>query len=166
MVFVVIIFTIFVVIYYRVFPLLFCFLLGDPNDVSPQRQLNVIFNVFGTPTPENWPGVEELPGYVKFVERSPLNLVELFSPHIYQQQLRAQEAAANAIASSGSSSDAVATASEIVSHEVELLKQLMTLNPATRLEAKEALNHSYFQLAPLPCLPSELPKASQLLQTS
>ena len=35
---------------------------------------------------------------------------------------------------------------------------MLTLNPARRITAQQALDHEYFKSAPLPCPPSGLPK--------
>lgn len=40
---------------------------------------------------------------------------------------------------------------------IDLLVDLMTLDPSKRISAEHALNHPYFESDPLPCLPSELP---------
>lgn len=39
-------------------------------------------------------------------------------------------------------------------HGVDLVFQLLTLNPATRITAFDALDHDYFWTEPLPCDPS------------
>ena len=43
-------------------------------------------------------------------------------------------------------------------HTVDLLDQMLILNPARRITAHKALEHDYFKAAPAPCLPSALPK--------
>ena len=45
---------------------------------SDLGQLAKIFNVLGTPTPENWPHVTLLPNYVEFETRGPMDLTILF----------------------------------------------------------------------------------------
>ncbi|KAK2947650.1 putative Cyclin-dependent kinase C-1 [Blattamonas nauphoetae] len=40
---------------------------------------------------------------------------------------------------------------------LNLLERLLTLNPAKRITAHDALNHDYFWTDPLPCAPSEVP---------
>lgn len=39
-----------------------------------------------------------------------------------------------------------------------MLEQLLRLNPATRLTARQALDHDYFRTEPVACAPSTLPK--------
>ena len=38
------------------------------------------------------------------------------------------------------------------------MEKMLTLNPANRINARDALAHPYFTNAPLPCRPEELPK--------
>ena len=40
---------------------------------------------------------------------------------------------------------------------LDLLECMLVLNPANRITAKQALEHSYFTTAPLPCKSEELP---------
>lgn len=41
---------------------------------------------------------------------------------------------------------------------LNLLEQLLTLNPAKRISARDALNHFYFKSMPLPTEPEKLPR--------
>jgi len=41
---------------------------------------------------------------------------------------------------------------------LDLLDKMLTLNPDSRITAKEAILHEYFTTAPLPCTASEMPK--------
>lgn len=48
--------------------------------------------------------------------------------------------------------------SSVDSLGLDLLDRMLTLNPDSRITAKEALEHQYFKSDPLPCEPSEMPK--------
>lgn len=41
---------------------------------------------------------------------------------------------------------------------LDLLTQLLTLNPANRIKVSDVLNHPYFTVEPLPCAKEEIPK--------
>jgi cyclin-dependent kinase 12/13 len=93
-----------------------------------------IYDVCGTPSEENWPGVSRLHlfGELGPREHRPRRLkakycnAELY-PNFDEQAL-------------------------------DLLDKLLALNPADRLSADEALAHPYFSSEPLPCEPGDLPK--------
>ncbi|KAJ3319977.1 kinase subunit of RNA polymerase II carboxy-terminal domain kinase I [Boothiomyces sp. JEL0866] len=96
------------------------------------EQLELIFKLCGSPTPENFPEISTLPWY-EFVNFPPCDriLVKEFSNESYglSQQF------------------------------VLLLDALLALSPASRPTAKQALSHPYFTSElPLPCEPRELPK--------
>ena len=40
---------------------------------------------------------------------------------------------------------------------IDLIEKMLDVNPDTRITAKDALNHKYFQSDPLPCAPEEFP---------
>lgn len=46
---------------------------------SDLEQLNLIFKVFGTPKEEEYPSITELSGYIKFNEKDPIILEDLFT---------------------------------------------------------------------------------------
>lgn len=46
---------------------------------SDLEQLNLIFKVFGTPREEEYPSITELSGYIKFNEKDPIILEDLFT---------------------------------------------------------------------------------------
>lgn len=49
-----------------------------PGIESSVSQLGKIFNVLGTPTEADWPGMTLLPSHVEFEAREPLDLKNLF----------------------------------------------------------------------------------------
>ncbi|KAI6105551.1 Pkinase-domain-containing protein [Pisolithus sp. B1] len=89
------------------------------------HQLEVIYRVFGTPTPERWPGITELPWYelVKPKEAIPNHFRELFRRWLSPAAL-------------------------------DLAEQLLTYDPAKRVTAIQALEAPYFDVElPPPELP-------------
>lgn len=89
------------------------------------HQLEVIYRVFGTPTPERWPGITELPWYelVKPKEVAPDHFRELFQRWLSPAAL-------------------------------DLAEQLLTYDPAKRVTAIQALEAPYFKVEqPPPELP-------------
>ena len=82
------------------------------------EQLAKIFNVLGTPTDKNWPGVEFLPNYTEFEAREPLDLRPLF----------------------GSSSVLPGTSTPA---NMDLLKCMLTLNPQKRITASQVRHKSF-----------------------
>jgi len=77
-------------------------------------QLGKIFNVIGTPTTTNWPGVELLPLYMEFEYRQPMNLISLFRH-----------------------SSSKVSGKESIPLELDLLLRLLTLDPTKRLTATQ-----------------------------
>lgn len=103
-------------------------LVGKPilTGESDTHQLELIFDLCGTPTEENMPGWRNLPGGASLtpVARTG-NLPQRFRQH-------------GPLA-------------------ISLLKELLKLNWKTRINAFDALQHSYFKTAPYPAAPGDLP---------
>jgi cyclin-dependent kinase 7 len=96
---------------------------GPETELS---QLQRIFSILGTPSPNDWPNVNCLPNYLQFSPITPKPLSTLFPT---------------------ASSDCV-----------DLLKQLLQLNPNKRLTAEQALCHNYFTSNPAMTPIQSLPK--------
>ncbi|XP_004620993.1 cyclin-dependent kinase 20 isoform X1 [Sorex araneus] len=94
------------------------------NDIE---QLCCVLRVLGTPNPQIWPEITELPDYnkISFKERAALPLQEVL-PDAPPQAL-------------------------------DLLGHFLLYPPRRRIAASQALLHQYFFTAPLPAHPSELP---------
>ena len=87
-------------------------------------QIDKIFEVCGTPTEEDWPGVSSLPFF------------SLLKPKKqYKRCLRTK-----------------VTGRFVTEDAIDLLDKLLVLNPKNRLTAAEALAHPYFTNSPLPKL--------------
>ncbi|KAK6541721.1 serine/threonine protein kinase, CMGC, CDC2/CDK subfamily [Orbilia ellipsospora] len=95
---------------------------------SDTHQIELIFQLCGSPSERNMPGWEKLPD---------ARLVKSFGN--YPRTLEAQF---NILGSSG----------------VALLSELLKLDPRTRVNAMDALEHEYFRVEPLPAKPSDLPE--------
>ncbi|KAK1361738.1 Protein kinase domain-containing protein [Heracleum sosnowskyi] len=91
-------------------------------------QLKKIFELCGTPDEINWPGVSRTPWYTKFVPSRPMK-------RRVREMFR-----------------------HFDRHALDLLEKMLTLNPAQRISAKDALDAEYFWTDPLPCNPESLPK--------
>ncbi|TFK86661.1 Pkinase-domain-containing protein [Polyporus arcularius HHB13444] len=94
---------------------------------SDLDQLDKIWQLCGTPTPEEWPEYDLLPG---------CEGVKNFASH--PRRLRK-------------------TYDTIGHETVDLLDKLMVCNPRKRLTAAQALDHDYFWTDPLPADPKSLP---------
>ncbi|XP_017197951.2 cyclin-dependent kinase 20 isoform X2 [Oryctolagus cuniculus] len=94
------------------------------NDIE---QLCCVLRILGTPSPQVWPEITELPDYnkISFKEQAPVPLEEVL-PDASPQAL-------------------------------DLLGQFLLYPPRQRILASQALLHQYFFTAPLPAHPSELP---------
>lgn len=94
-------------------------------------QLVVTFKALGTPTEQNWPGVNDLPGYTS---------LQVFPPPS-RQELRNRFLAASEAA-------------------IDLMCKLTELDPNKRITSSGALTHKYFIESPLPTRPDSLPRRS------
>uniref|UniRef100_A0AAA9S1Z1 Cyclin-dependent kinase 20 n=2 Tax=Bovidae TaxID=9895 RepID=A0AAA9S1Z1_BOVIN len=94
------------------------------NDIE---QLCCVLRILGTPSPQVWPEITELPDYnkISFKEQAPVPLEEVL-PDASPQAL-------------------------------DLLGRFLLYPPQQRISASQALLHHYFFTAPLPVHPSELP---------
>ncbi|KHN26013.1 Cyclin-dependent kinase C-2 [Glycine soja] len=92
------------------------------------EQLNKIYELCGAPNEVNWPGVSKIPYYNKFMPTRPM-----------KRRLRE-------------------VFRHFDHHALELLEKMLTLDPAQRITAKDALDAEYFWTDPLPCDPKSLPK--------
>ncbi|XP_006902624.1 PREDICTED: cyclin-dependent kinase 20-like isoform X2 [Elephantulus edwardii] len=99
------------------------------NDIE---QLCCVLRILGTPSPQVWPEITELPDYnkISFKEQAPVPLEEVLS-----------DASPQAL---------------------DLLGQFLLYPPCQRIKASQALLHGYFFTAPLPAHPSELPIPQRL----
>ncbi|XP_023579339.1 cyclin-dependent kinase 20 isoform X2 [Octodon degus] len=94
------------------------------NDIE---QLCCVLRILGTPSPQIWPEITELPDYnkISFKEQAPVPLEEVLP--------------------------------DASSQALDLLGRFLLYPPGQRIAASQALLHQYFFTAPLPAHPSELP---------
>uniref|UniRef100_A0A8C9QGA5 Cyclin-dependent kinase 20 n=1 Tax=Spermophilus dauricus TaxID=99837 RepID=A0A8C9QGA5_SPEDA len=94
------------------------------NDIE---QLCCVLHILGTPSPQVWPEITELPDYnkISFKEQAPVPLEEVLSDASLQA--------------------------------LDLLAQFLLYPPCQRIAASQAFLYQYFFTAPLPAHPSELP---------
>ncbi|CAG8548116.1 10423_t:CDS:2 [Racocetra persica] len=93
-------------------------------------QLEKIFELMGVPTCQEWPSIIDLPWYVA------LQFPEILKPKFREIYSKVLSSAA-----------------------LELVEALLSVNPAKRPSAREALNFAYFTSEePLACSPGELPE--------
>lgn len=101
-----------------------------PGGSMELSQIQTTFQVCGTPTVEDWPGVVNLPWWDKFKPTSKCQ-------RIISEEFKKFLPVAG----------------------LDLLNRLLTLDPSKRITAEEALSHPYFYLEePALCLPSSFPK--------
>jgi cyclin-dependent kinase 7 len=104
--------------------------LAGATDVN---QLELICRLIGTPTEENWPGVSSLEAYVAMSK---------------DKQLVPQR----------SKADWLAQFLTIGKEGVDLLMQMMTLDPNKRISATDALRHAWWTIEPRPTKAEDLPR--------
>jgi len=107
---------------------------------STIEQLQRIFNVMGTPNCSaescSWAGVEELPDYVAFQARVPLDLETLIVTTYHESN-----------------------------ESLALLRNILKLDPRRRFTAENCLKDEYFKIGSAPTVPANLPH-SKLLGTA
>jgi cyclin-dependent kinase 12/13 len=95
------------------------------------EQLDMIWQVCGTPTKENWPDV---------TNETKFPLYKMFRPERQQPRVLREKF------------------HNFPKAALDLLDRLLTLDPTKRATAAEALDSDFFWTEPLPCSPEELPK--------
>ena len=96
---------------------------------NEMEQLDLIFKLCGTPTPNNWPDAERLPWAAKtFIAKKP------FPRRVHEVFRRFPHNARS------------------------LVDKFLTLDPSQRISSKDALDSDYFWEEPMPSSPKELPK--------
>ncbi|WJX32008.1 Cyclin-dependent kinase C-1 [Trifolium repens] len=91
------------------------------------EQLNKIFELCGAPNEANWPGVQNTPLYNQFKPTIPM---KRRLGEVFRR---------------------------FDPNALDLLEKMLTLDPAQRILAKDALDAEYFWTDPLPCDPKRLP---------
>lgn len=89
--------------------------------IDEVQQLCKIYNIMGTPNPEDWPEITQLPWFDMLTPRvvKPSRFSELYAPKMSELGF-------------------------------DLASQLLQMNPRKRVTADEALTHPWFTLEPLP----------------
>lgn len=91
----------------------------------------------GTPSVHIWPNVNLLPNYIEFESREPLNLSTLFPNYDENHE------------------------SNTSSSLLQLVTDMLTLDPLRRLSASQCLEHRFFATAPFSCSSEDLPKPTK-----
>lgn len=94
------------------------------GDKEP-RQIELIYEICGSPDKETWPEAEKLEYYNTLAPKMP-----------YENRLREV---------------ILGKKSDIDSETLDFLEQFLVLNPCKRLTAEEALEHRFFKIEPLEC---------------
>jgi cyclin-dependent kinase 7 len=96
----------------------------------------------GTPTEQIWPNVTLLPNYIEFESREPLNLATLF-PN-YDENCESNK----------------------ISSLLQLVSEMLMLDPLKRLSATQCLEHRFFTTTPPPCPTETFARSSWSVRTS
>lgn len=98
---------------------------------NDKDQMDKVFELCGTPNESMWPGCSTLP-YYSLVQKSEKECLPDRLVHKFNQKQLDEKA-------------------------VDLLRKLLTMDPAKRINAGDALDHDWFWNDPMPCDPSCLP---------
>lgn len=101
------------------------------------EQVDLIANVFGTPTEDNWPGVSKLPGYIKPGDSADVK-------RGWPQSL--WDAEFGLVGPQG----------------IQLLRFMLALDPRKRATAKQVLEHSWWTADPKPTPKQDLPNPNKV----
>lgn len=101
------------------------------GDKEP-REMELIYELCGSPNLETWPEASTLPNYAEFAPKKD-----------YEYKLRTHMQVKR---------------SDLSEEVLDLLEKLLCLNPKNRYNTEETLNHRFFTMDPLPCTKDEMPK--------
>jgi len=94
------------------------------------EQIDLIFKLLGTPDEQSWPKCKDYQYY---------DLIMSQTPRKYQNRFEEKFGSLEPLAK-------------------DLLRKLLAMDPENRINADDALDHSYFWSDPVPATPAELPK--------
>mmetsp|Transcript_22601 Transcript_22601/g.72352 ORF Transcript_22601/g.72352 Transcript_22601/m.72352 type:complete len:404 (-) Transcript_22601:340-1551(-) len=100
----------------------------DTKIIFEEHQCKQVFSVLGVPSNITWPDVEEMPNYKKLQNLASQN--EHMFPKNSILMERINDYARNSVSRAA----------------MDLLSEMLDLNPATRITAKKALKHKYFEM--------------------